>query len=107
MRPVPLVEVEKWVPIAAGLGGGSADAAATLEALNELWGAGLDEARLAEIGLELGSDVPAMLAGKPVMVTGRGERLTPVHCSPTWWVLRPFEFPFAPKLHTPGGTPRP
>jgi 4-diphosphocytidyl-2-C-methyl-D-erythritol kinase len=92
-RPVPLVEVEKWIPIAAGLGGGSADAAATLQALNELWKAGLDDAGLAELGLRLGSDVPAMLAGAPVLAAGRGERLTPVHCPTTWWVLAPFEFP--------------
>jgi 4-diphosphocytidyl-2-C-methyl-D-erythritol kinase len=93
MRPVPLVEVEKWTPIAAGLGGGSADAAATLLVLNELWGAGFDDMRLAELGLQLGSDVPAMLAGAPVLVGGRGERLTPVRCSTTWWVLAPFDFP--------------
>jgi 4-diphosphocytidyl-2-C-methyl-D-erythritol kinase len=92
-RPVPLVEVEKWIPIAAGLGGGSSDAAATMLVLNELWGAGLDEARLAEIGLELGSDVPAMLADRAVVASGRGEVLTSVHAVTTWWVLRPFEFP--------------
>jgi 4-diphosphocytidyl-2-C-methyl-D-erythritol kinase len=92
-RPLPLVEVEKWIPIAAGLGGGSADAAATLQVLNELWGVGFDDAKLAEIGLELGSDVPSMLAGEPVLATGRGERLRPVHCAVTWWVLRPFSFP--------------
>jgi 4-diphosphocytidyl-2-C-methyl-D-erythritol kinase len=92
-RPLPLVEVEKWIPIAAGLGGGSADAAATLQVLNELWGVGFDDAKLAEIGLELGSDVPSMLAGEPMLATGRGERLSPVHCAVTWWVLRPFPFP--------------
>jgi 4-diphosphocytidyl-2-C-methyl-D-erythritol kinase len=92
-RPVPLIEVEKWIPIAAGLGGGSADAAATLQVLNELWEAGFDDAGLAELGLRLGSDVPAMLAGTPVIAAGRGERLAPVHCPTTWWVLAPFGFP--------------
>jgi 4-diphosphocytidyl-2-C-methyl-D-erythritol kinase len=92
-RPVPLVEVEKWIPIAAGLGGGSADAAATLQVLNELWQAGFDDTGLAELGIRLGSDVPAMLAGGPVLAAGRGERLTPFHCPTTWWVLAPFEFP--------------
>ena len=48
--------------------------------------------RLAEIGAEIGSDVPAMLAGEPVLVQGRGDRLIPVHTATTWWVLRPFAF---------------
>ena len=43
------------------------------------------------IATELGSDVPAMLAGGPVMVSGRGEALTPVHTVTTWWVLKPFD----------------
>lgn len=84
--------VGKFIPFAAGLGGGSADAAATLLALNDLWGCGLASDRLAEIGAEIGSDVPAMLAGEPVLVQGRGDRLIPVHTATTWWVLRPFAF---------------
>jgi len=91
-RPSARVTVGKFIPFAAGLGGGSADAAATLLALNDLWGCGLAPDRLAEIGAEIGSDVPAMLAGEPVLVQGRGDRLTPVHTATTWWVLRPFAF---------------
>ena len=67
------IVVEKRIPVAAGLGGGSADAAGTLLALNELWGCGLDPATLAELAERLGSDVPAMLSGRPVLMSGRGE----------------------------------
>jgi 4-diphosphocytidyl-2-C-methyl-D-erythritol kinase len=84
------VELTKRIPVAAGLGGGSADAAAALRAVHELWGS--DEGRSAAIALELGSDVPALLMGGPVLVGGRGDRLDPVHAVPTWWVLRPFGF---------------
>jgi 4-diphosphocytidyl-2-C-methyl-D-erythritol kinase len=91
-RPSARLTVGKFIPFAAGLGGGSADAAATLLALNDLWGCGLGPDRLAEIGVEIGSDVPAMLAGEAVLVQGRGDRLIPVHTATTWWVLRPFAF---------------
>lgn len=84
--------VHKRIPVAAGLGGGSADLAATLRALDELWGCGLDERALCDLGAQLGSDVPAMLAGEPVLATGRGEQVTPVHTASTWWVIAPFEF---------------
>ncbi len=87
------IRIVKRIPVAAGLGGGSADAAATLLALNELWGCGLDRDALMEIGERIGSDVPAMLAGGPVVMRGRGERLAPVHVVTTWWVVRPFDFP--------------
>jgi 4-diphosphocytidyl-2-C-methyl-D-erythritol kinase len=87
------IRIEKRIPVAAGLGGGSADAAATLLALNELWGCGLDRDALLSIGERIGSDVPAMLAGGPVMVRGRGELIAPVHVVTTWWVVKPFGFP--------------
>ena len=62
-----LVEIDKRIPVAGGLGGGSADAAATLLALNELWGCEVDAATLEQIGERIGSDVPAMLSrrGRP------------------------------------------
>jgi 4-diphosphocytidyl-2-C-methyl-D-erythritol kinase len=69
------ITLEKRVPAAAGLGGGSADAAATLRALNDLWGCGLDDAALRDVGATVGSDVPALLAGGAAMVRGRGERV--------------------------------
>ena len=87
-----LVEIEKRIPVAGGLGGGSADAAATLLALNELWGCEADVATLEEIGGRIGSDVPAMLSGEPVLMSGRGERLAPAEVPPFHWVLVRFRF---------------
>jgi len=86
------LRIDKRIPVAAGLGGGSADAAATLLVLNELWGCGLDEQALRDLGANVGSDVPALLAGEPVLASGHGERVTPVHTASTWWVLKPFVF---------------
>jgi 4-diphosphocytidyl-2-C-methyl-D-erythritol kinase len=77
----------KRIPVAAGLGGGSADAAATLRALNLLWGCGLETAQLEEIAAEVGSDVPALVSGGPVVARGRGERVEPVKVARTWWAL--------------------
>jgi 4-diphosphocytidyl-2-C-methyl-D-erythritol kinase len=81
------IEIEKRIPVAGGLGGGSADAAATLLALNELWGCELDLATLVDVAERIGSDVPAMLAGGAVLVGGRGELLTPAEAAPRWWVV--------------------
>lgn len=86
------IVVEKRIPVAAGLGGGSADAAATLLALNELWGCGLDEGTLAELAERIGSDVPAMLAGGPTLMSGRGELVAPAEVVPLHWVLLYFDF---------------
>ncbi len=87
------VAVEKRIPVAGGLGGGSADAAATLEALNELWDCGLSRGGLADVGARIGSDVPAMLAGEPVLMRGRGDLLEPAPIGGTlWWVLAPLAF---------------
>lgn len=86
------IEITKRIPVAAGLGGGSADAAATLRALNELWGCGLDPAALADLGARIGSDVPAMLAGGPVLMHGRGELIAPARVGRLWWVLVTFGF---------------
>jgi 4-diphosphocytidyl-2-C-methyl-D-erythritol kinase len=77
----------KRIPVAAGLGGGSADAAATLRALDRLWGWGLGQERLGEIGAETGSDVPALIPGVPMRARGRGERVDRVEVARTWWVL--------------------
>jgi 4-diphosphocytidyl-2-C-methyl-D-erythritol kinase len=86
------VEIEKRIPVAAGLGGGSSDAAATLRALNELWGCGLDMEALADIAARVGSDVPAMLVGDSVLVHGRGDVIDPATVDRLWWVLRSFDF---------------
>ena len=84
------ISIEKRIPVAAGLGGGSADAAATLRALDELWGLGGDEDVLGRVALDVGSDVPALLLGEPAYVRGRGEIVEPVLVQTTSWVLRPF-----------------
>jgi 4-diphosphocytidyl-2-C-methyl-D-erythritol kinase len=69
------IRLEKAIPAAAGLGGGSSDAAATLRTLNELWEAGLSEQDLFEVAAEIGSDVPAMLREGAVLMEGRGDRV--------------------------------
>ena len=69
------IRIVKRSPVGAGLGGGSADAAAVLNGLNELWGLGLPKDRLCEIGAEVGSDVPALVLGGMVLMEGRGERV--------------------------------
>ena len=69
--------IRKAIPVAAGLAGGSADAAAALVACDTLWSAGLDRTELAELAAQLGSDVPFALLGGTAVGLGRGERLTP------------------------------
>ena len=82
------ISLDKRIPIAAGLGGGSSDAAATLRALNNLWELGLDQGELASIGASLGADVPFFLKGGTAFAAGRGEALTPLpHVGPAWMVL--------------------
>ena len=70
--------LDKRIPVAAGLGGGSADAAATLRALDRLWDLRLEYSELLAIALELGADVPVCLLGRPARVRGIGERLEPL-----------------------------
>lgn len=76
-----IIRCRKQIPIGAGLGGGSSDAAATLLALNELWELGAELSQLAEIGLELGADVPVFVFGKNAWAEGRGEILSGVSVS--------------------------
>lgn len=70
------IRVRKRIPAGGGLGGGSADAAAVLVALNELWRLGLSRKELAERGALVGSDVPALVLGGPVLMEGRGETVS-------------------------------
>lgn len=81
------IHLEKNVPIAAGLAGGSGNAAAALIGLNTLWGLGLSDARLQELALELGSDVPYCLTGGLMAGTLRGEKLAPLHAPHPWWYV--------------------
>ena len=83
------VSIAKRIPVAAGMAGGSADAAAALVACNELWTAGLTAQRLAEIAATIGSDVAFALLGGTAVGRGRGERLTPALAPATQyhWVL--------------------
>ena len=76
--PGARIRVKKKIPAGGGLGGGSADAAAVLRALNELWEFGLSREELAEIGAQVGSDVPALVLGGPVIMEGRGEKVSPL-----------------------------
>jgi 4-diphosphocytidyl-2-C-methyl-D-erythritol kinase len=76
MKPLSL-SLAKRIPVAAGLGGGSADAAATLRLLNRIWGLGLKPEKLAEIAVKLGADVPMCLVSRPLVARGIGEKLTP------------------------------
>lgn len=86
------VSLEKRIPVAAGLGGGSSDAAAALEALNGLWACGLGPQALRDVGASIGSDVPALMVGGPVLVGGRGERVEPVAVGPHSLALVTFSF---------------
>lgn len=77
-KPAARIHLEKGIPIGAGLGGGSADAAVALLLLSRMWESRLEEAELLAIAAELGSDVPYFLIGGEVDVSGRGERLRPL-----------------------------
>lgn len=81
------ITLEKNLPVAAGIGGGSADAAATLRALDVLWGIGMDTASLSRIGFALGADVPVCLFGGTARVTGIGELIAPAPDLPALGVL--------------------
>jgi len=85
------IHIRKVLPVAGGMAGGSADAAATLLACNALWGVGLGPSELRELAARLGSDVPFMLTGGTAIGRGRGELLTPLTPHrPLHWV---FAFP--------------
>jgi len=84
------VAISKRIPVAGGMAGGSADAAAALVACNELWGTGLSQEELCTVGSQVGSDVAFAVLGETAIGRGRGEQLTPVPsaASATYhWVL--------------------
>jgi 4-diphosphocytidyl-2-C-methyl-D-erythritol kinase len=103
----------KRLPLASGIGGGSADAAAALRALARLWGVSLPRARFDEIALEIGADVPACFASRPARMEGVGERLTPMQLPDVGVLLANAGTPLATarvfeayaRLHQAGGAP--
>jgi 4-diphosphocytidyl-2-C-methyl-D-erythritol kinase len=93
------LEIEKHVPIAGGMGGGSADAAATLVACDAMWATALSKEELHALAVKLGADVPFALSGGTAIGTGRGDRLSPALATGHFhWVLALAEF----GLSTPG-----
>lgn len=86
--PVTVLRLHKRIPVAAGLAGGSADAAAALIALDALWGCGLDRSELRRLAAELGADVPFCLVGGTALATGTGTATAQVLCRGTFhWVV--------------------
>ncbi|PQZ51066.1 4-(cytidine 5'-diphospho)-2-C-methyl-D-erythritol kinase [Bacillus sp. MYb209] len=81
------ITIEKTIPVAAGLAGGSSDAAATLRGLNKLWNLGLTIEELAELGAEIGSDVSFCVYGGTAIATGRGEKIEHIKTPPSCWVI--------------------
>lgn len=81
------IRIHKKIPVAAGLAGGSSDAAAALRACNRLWGLNLSIKQLAKIGAEIGSDVPFCVYGGTALAKGRGDRITLLPPPPHCWVV--------------------
>ncbi|NRO94605.1 4-(cytidine 5'-diphospho)-2-C-methyl-D-erythritol kinase [Paraburkholderia sp. NMBU_R16] len=89
------IEIEKRLPMGAGLGGGSSDAATTLLALNRLWKLGLSRETLCSLGLTLGADVPFFVFGRNAFAEGVGEALRPVALPSRYFLV------VTPKVHVP------
>lgn len=81
------INVDKVLPMGGGLGGGSSNAATTLLALNKLWHCHLREDQLAELGLQLGADVPVFVRGRSAWAEGIGEQLSPLSLPEKWYVV--------------------
>ncbi|MEJ6655998.1 MAG: 4-(cytidine 5'-diphospho)-2-C-methyl-D-erythritol kinase [Pseudomonas sp.] len=81
------IRLDKHLPMGGGIGGGSSDAATTLIGLNHLWQTGLTLEQLAELGLQLGADVPVFIHGRAAWAEGVGEQLTPVELDEPWYLV--------------------
>jgi len=93
IEPKARLRLKKRIPVAAGLGGGSSDAAGTLAALNALWGEPLGRRELTELAAALGADVPFFLSPRPQVGRGLGHELAPLDLPPYWYVLLNPGFP--------------
>lgn len=82
-----IITIDKKIPVSAGMGGGSADAAAVLRGLNQLWGLKLSLSELAEIGLQIDSDVPFCVYSCPALVEGKGEKITQLNDLTSLWFV--------------------
>ncbi|MBL28698.1 MAG: 4-(cytidine 5'-diphospho)-2-C-methyl-D-erythritol kinase [Rhodospirillaceae bacterium] len=100
IRPAASIHLEKRLPVAAGIGGGSADAAATLRGLSALWGLDVPPEDLAAIGLRLGADLPVCLGGRAAFVRGMGETLIPL----TWRWPETYVVLVNPRVAVPTGS---
>lgn len=87
------ISIQKKIPMGAGLGGGSSDAATVLVVLNRLWGVDLDKVELAKLAAKLGADVPVFVFGRNAWAEGIGDILTPVDLEPSWYAI------FVPDIH--------
>lgn len=81
------ISIAKAIPVGAGLGGGSSDAATVLKMLPELWGVSVEPAVLSQIAVRIGSDVPYFLTDATAYAEGRGEILQPIHLSVPYWIV--------------------
>ncbi|WP_440897305.1 4-(cytidine 5'-diphospho)-2-C-methyl-D-erythritol kinase [Amphibacillus sp. Q70] len=81
------ITIDKYIPVSAGLAGGSSDAAATLRALNQLWSLNIPASELADIGVQIGSDVAFCVYNSTAVVRGRGEIITELSAPPACWVV--------------------
>lgn len=81
------IHLEKNIPIAAGLGGGSSDAATTMKGINQQYGLNYSPAELMKLGAKIGADVPFFFSPGPAFASGIGERLSPIKLTPSFWIL--------------------
>jgi 4-diphosphocytidyl-2-C-methyl-D-erythritol kinase len=95
------IRVEKQIPVASGLGGGSSNAAAVLRTLERMWELRLGQERLAEVAAGIGSDAPFFLSGGTALAEGRGECVRPLPDAPTAWLVL-----LAPPINIPEKTSR-
>jgi len=101
------IGIDKRLPMGGGLGGGSSNAATTLVALNHLWQCGFSEDELAQLGLQLGADVPVFVRGRAAFAEGIGEQLVPVAPAEKWYlVLHPGVHISTPEIFNDPELPR-